>query len=305
MLYILPLVFAAAFWAFLLGYVFIFGERITLARRVDQVVGSPVVNIREKELSIPFAARVIRPLLGKAASSFVKLLPSEKEAILEKKLTRAGLIDRLKPLEFMVIKYPGAVLAGFGALIIAGLLGAGLMQTIFAVTTVTLLGLMVPEFILSARSKKRGNEVEATLPQILDLLTVSVEAGLGFDGAVYKVISKADSGILAAELKRMMQEIKVGKVRKEALKDMAARFDVADLNNFVSAIILGEQLGISIGNVLRRQADQIRLRRRQSAEEKAMKAPIKMLLPLVFLIFPALFIIILGPGAIQISQSLM
>ena len=305
MLYILPLVFAAAFLTFLLGYVFIFGERITLARRVDQVVGSPAVNIRDKELSIPFAARVIRPLLARLASSFVKLLPSEKEAALEKKLTLAGLIDRLKPLEFMVIKYLFVVLIGFGTLTIAGLLGAQLTQTFFAFTIAVLLGLLVPEFVLTTRSKKRNSEIEATLPQILDLLTVSVEAGLGFDGAVYKVVSKDGKSVLAAELKRMMQEIKVGKVRKEALKDMAARFDVADLNNFVSAIILGEQLGISIGNVLRRQADQIRQRRRQLAEEKAMKAPIKMLLPLVFLIFPALFIVILGPGAIQISKSLM
>jgi len=302
MIYLLALVFMAAFFVFLLGYKFVFGERIMLARRVNQVMGTPAVTIREKELSVPLATRVIKPLFSRAAAVFVKVLPSEKEAALEKKLRRAGLLERLRPVEMMVLKYLGALLLGLIAALLGGIAGSPPVNILLLIVLGVVTGLMLPEYYLTVRASRRSAEVESVLPQILDLLTVSVEAGLGFDGAISKVVEKT-RGVLTLELKRMMQEIRVGKTRREALKDMADKFAVQDLNNFVSAVILGEQLGISIGNVLRRQADQIRLRRRQSAEERAMKAPVKMLFPLVFLIFPALFIIILGPGAIQIYRS--
>jgi len=304
MFYLFPLIFLAVFFTFWASYVFIFGERITMAQRVDQIIGSPAVTIREKELSLPFASRVIKPMLARVASVFVRILPSEKETILEKRLIQAGLIEKISPLELLVIKYLASFLLGFASLLISGILGMEIVKSLLLVLACLYGGLMLPEYYLSVRARRRNAELEASLPQILDLLTVSVEAGLGFDGAVYKVIGKT-KGVLSFEFKRMMQEIKMGKVKREALKDLAGRFDVSDLNNFVSAIILGEQLGISIGNVMRRQADQIRLRRRLNAEEKAMKAPVKMLLPLVLLIFPALFIVILGPGAIQIYKSLL
>jgi tight adherence protein C len=302
MFFLLILVFGAAFFTFLLGYVFIFGERITLARRVNQVVGAPPATIREKELSAPFAARVIKPLMAKASALLVRVLPSKKEAALRDKLIRAGLAERFTPVEVMVLKYLGAGMLGLAAVVFTGLVGGSLVKSACIIAPAVAVGLMLPEYYLVIRARRRNAEVEASLPQILDLLTVSVEAGLGFDGAVSKVIEKT-RGVLALELKRMMQEVRVGKTRREALKDLAGRFEVNDLNNFVSAVILGEQLGISIGNVMRRQADQIRLRRRQQAEERAMKAPVKMLFPLVFMIFPALFIIILGPGVIQIYRS--
>jgi len=303
-LYVLILVFAAVFCVALLGYVVVFGERIMLARRVDQVVGAPAVTIRDRELSAPLANRVFKPLMSKAVGIFVRVLPSEKEAVLEKKINRAGLAGKLKPVELMVFKYLAAITLVLGTLFLAGVLEAGLLNTLVIVAVCAPVGLMAPEYFLVLKGRKRNTEVDEQLPHVLDLLVVSVEAGLGFDGAVYKVIEKT-KGVLVQEMKQMMQEIKMGKPRREALKDMTARFNVPDLNNFVSAIILGEQLGISIGNVLRQQADQIRTRRRQNAEEKAMKAPIKMLFPLVFLIFPALFIIILGPGAIQIFNTLL
>lgn len=304
MLYVLLLVFGAVFFSFLLGYGVIFGERILLARRVDQVVGAPAVTIRERELSQPLATRVFKPLLSRAAGVFVRVLPSEKEALLAKKISRAGLAGRLNPVELMVFKYLAAAALVLGVLLVAGVTETGFLNTFLIVAVGAPLGLMAPEYYLVLRGRRRNMEAEEQLPHIMDLLTVSVEAGLGFDGAVHKVIEKT-RGVLVQEMKLMLREIKVGKPRREALKDLAARFDVPDLNNFVSAIILGEQLGISIGNVLRRQADQIRTRRRQNAEEKAMKAPVKMLFPLIFLIFPALFIIILGPGAIQIFRTLL
>jgi tight adherence protein C len=302
MLYLMLTVFLTGVFVFLSGYILIFGERIMLARRVDQVVGSPAVSIREKELSAPFAERVIRPLVMKMTVALARALPSEKESAMAKKLVQAGLIERLKPVEALAVKYMLALLSGLGSLFVSGLLGVGLLHIAVILLCGVCAGLILPEYYLQARIRRRNVEVEATLPQVMDLLTVSVEAGLGFDGAVYKVIEKT-KGVLAHELKRMMHEIKMGKPRREALKDLAERFGVKDLDNFVSAVILGEQLGISIGNVLRRQADQVRLRRRQNAEEKAMKAPVKMLFPLVFMIFPAIFIVILGPGAIQVYRS--
>jgi len=304
MVYVLILVFMAVFFISLVGYVFMFGERLVLARRVDQVVGAPTMTVRERELSVPLATRVFKPLLTKAGSFMVRALPSEKETELGKKITMAGFAGRLSPVDLMVFKYLGAIFLGLGALVAAGTLQWPLVNSVAFAAVALPLGLMLPEYLLKSRAGKRNADVEEQLPHILDLLTVSVEAGLGFDGAMYKVIEKT-KGTLVAEMKQMMQEIKVGKPRRDALKDLGNRFDVNDLNNFISAVILGEQLGISIGNVLRRQADQIRTRRRQSAEEKAMKAPIKLLFPLIFLIFPALFLIILGPGAIQIFNLML
>jgi len=304
MAYVLVLVFMAVFFTALMAYVFIFGERLMLAKRVDQVVGAPSATIRERELSVPLATRVYKPLLTKAGSVMVRVLPSEKEEALEKKIIMAGFAGRLTPVELMVYKYLGAVSLALVALFTTGTFQWSLVNSVAFVAVALPLGLMLPEYLLGSRARRRNAEVDEQLPHILDLLTVSVEAGLGFDGAMYKVIEKT-KGTLITEMKQVMQEIKVGKPRREALKDLGNRFNVSDLNNFISAVVLGEQLGISIGNVLRRQADQIRTRRRQSAEEKAMKAPIKMLFPLIFLIFPALFLIILGPAAIQIFNLML
>jgi len=142
------------------------------------------------------------------------------------------------------------------------------------------------------------------LPDVLDLLTVSVEAGLGFDAALLKVVEK-QKGVLAEEFLRVLQEIKMGRPRREALRDLARRNKPAeDLSNVVASLVQADQLGISIGGVLRNQALQIRQKQRQRAEEKAQKAPIKMMIPLVFFVFPSIFIIVLGPAVIQIIDML-
>lgn len=141
------------------------------------------------------------------------------------------------------------------------------------------------------------------LPDVLDLLTVSVESGLGFDAALQKVVRKT-KGPLSNEFNKTLQEIKMGKARRDALRDLANRTGVEDLSTFIGAIIQADQLGVSIGNVLRIQSKQMRQIRKQRIEEKAMKAPIKMLLPMVFFIFPTLFLVLLGPAAIQLIESL-
>ncbi len=165
------------------------------------------------------------------------------------------------------------------------------------------IGFMAPEFWLGGRIKKRQKAVLLSIPDALDLLTISVRAGLGFDGALAKVVEKL-KGPLTEEFRRALAEIRVGKARRDALRDIVPRTEVPALTNFIGAVIQAEQLGVSISKVLQVQSEQLRIERRQRAEEMAAKAPIKMLFPLVGCIFPSLFIIILGPAIILIMKGL-
>jgi tight adherence protein C len=161
---------------------------------------------------------------------------------------------------------------------------------------------LLPTLWLSSQIRGRQAEIVKALPDALDLLTISVEAGLGFDAAMNKVAEKW-SNELSVAFKRVIQEIQMGKLRREALRDMADRMDVSDVSSFVAAIIQADQLGVSIAKVLRIQSEQMRIRRRQRAEEKAHQAPVKMLFPMVFLIFPAILIVLLGPAILVLMAS--
>jgi tight adherence protein C len=164
-------------------------------------------------------------------------------------------------------------------------------------------GLLAPNYWLKSRIKQRQEEIVRTLPDILDLIMVSVEAGLGFDAAIMKVVEK-QKGALATEFSTVLQEIKIGKPRRDALRDMARRNNIEDLSNVIAALVQADQLGISIGGVLRNQAKQVRQKRRQRAQEQAQKAPVKIMIPLVFFIFTSVFIVILGPAMITILEYL-
>jgi tight adherence protein C len=166
----------------------------------------------------------------------------------------------------------------------------------------TLLGFYLPNLLLQSKIDRRQKSIRKSLPDALDLLTICVEAGLGFDGAMGKVSEKWDNE-LSLEFGRVLREIQLGKLRREALRDMAERIGIPEMTSFVAAIIQSEQLGVSMAKVLRIQADQMRMKRRQHAEEEAHKAPVKMLFPMVFLIFPALLIILLGPAGIMLIQT--
>ena len=155
---------------------------------------------------------------------------------------------------------------------------------------------------LGGKIKKRKHDVLRALPDALDLLTITVEAGLGFDGAISKVAEKWDN-VLSREFGRVLSEIRMGKLRREALNDMAHRLDVPDLTNFVAAVVQADQLGVAMTRVLRVQSEQMRIKRRQRAEEKAQMAPVKMTIPLVMLIFPALLVVILGPAVPKIANA--
>lgn len=287
----------------LLAHQLIFGERIRMTKRLDAVVGSPAPTpIRQQELSAPLYQRAIKPALVGLSNMLVKYIPIAREAQLAQKLLEAGNPGNLAPREIMVIKYLSAAAVSCLLWFFAQSLDKNFIQCLLLALVGIPSGWLLPDMFLNSKSRQRKEDVEKALPDVLDLLTVSVEAGLGFDGALVKVVQKSN-GVLADEFVQVLQEAKMGKPRREALRDMANRVAVDDLSNFVGSVILADQLGISIGNVLRLQSKDIRQKRRQRAEEKAMKAPVKMLIPMVMFIFPAIFVILLGPALIQISKA--
>jgi tight adherence protein C len=168
---------------------------------------------------------------------------------------------------------------------------------------IIIISVLIPSTLLKGRINTRKRKMTFELPDILDLMTVSVEAGLGFDAALGKITETA-KGELVKELQITIREIQLGKSRREALTHMSKRCDIPDISNFVTSFVQADQLGVSIGRILRVQADQMRDKRKQRAREQAMKAPVKMLIPMVFFIFPTIFVVILGPAMIQISKVL-
>jgi tight adherence protein C len=248
---------------------------------------------------IPFRERVLLPATTSLAGLVLRLNPKTTAETVRLRLLSAGLSDRISVNTFLALKAVGAViglLLGLGFGVSAGPLGALVFTGGFAVG-----GFWMPSFLLSTKTRRRRELIKAELPDALDLLAVSVEAGLGFDGALVKLTEHMD-GALIEEFRLTLSEIRVGESRSEALKRMAERVDTPELSSFTRAIIQADQLGISLGRILRVQAADSRLRRQAAAEEKAMKAPIKMLFPTVAFIFPAMFIVILGPALLNIKK---
>ncbi|WP_408009384.1 type II secretion system F family protein [Pseudalkalibacillus sp. A8] len=173
---------------------------------------------------------------------------------------------------------------------------------ILSVTFAMLVAIILPPYYLKSKMKARSQSALHELPDVLDLLTVSLEAGLGFDGALSKVVSKKE-GVLSTEFHRCLEEIRLGKTRREALRGVRERLTVDEINILISSILQAEKLGIGMVNVLRVQSEEVREQRKQRAEQEAMKAPVKMLFPLVLFIFPSLFIVLLGPAIIQFIET--
>ncbi len=301
---ILLAAFGTGFLSFLVIFQISFHTRLRLAERLEVFTRSQgPKNFDEEKLSKSFAERVVKPIIVRLAEQMSRLIPTKKSTSLQKRLLMAGNPGGLTHGEFIVIEYS----------LIVGLALLGLFLTlpadmeIIVVVMATLgggaMGYILPGFYLQAKATQRQEEIQKTLPDVLDLLTVSVEAGLGFDAALVKVVEKT-KGVLAEEFNRMLQEIKMGKPRREALRDLGQNLGNEDLQSFVGALIQADQLGISIGNVLRLQSEQMRSKRRQKAEEKAMKAPIKMLIPMVLFIFPTIFIVLMGPAVIQVINTM-
>ena len=274
--------------------------------RLTQLGSMQAKNLEELELQQPFIERTLRPFANRISGSVSRMASSSFTERTEKRLALAGNPGDLRVADWLAIKAIGAIVGAilfFFLFFIVGLLSfPGPVALVLSVIG-ALFGYTLPEFWLGGRVKKRQKAILMMIPDALDLLTISVRAGLGFDAALAKVVEKLQ-GPLSDEFRRALAEVRVGKARRDALRDIVARTEVVPLTNFIGAIVQAEQLGVSISKVLQVQSEQLRIERRQRAEEQAAKAPIKMLFPLVGCIFPSLFIVILGPAIILIVVNL-
>jgi tight adherence protein C len=269
--------------------------------RLTQLGSVQARNLEELELQLPFSERTLRPLVGRLSRMGGRLGSASSTDVAEKRLAMAGNPGDLRVTDWMGVKILVGVATGAIMFLLFGLLVAGLVAGVILGMLGFGIGFLLPEFWLGGKIKARQKIILKMIPDTLDLLTISVRAGLGFDAALAKVVEKLP-GPLTDEFRRALAEVRVGKARRDALRDMVPRTNVAPLSAFIGAIIQAEQLGVSISKVLQVQSDQLRIERRQRAEEMAAKAPIKMLFPLVGCIFPSLFIVILGPALISIFQ---
>lgn len=257
--------------------------------------GEMLLITEESELRAPFTQRVLVPLAQNLLRRVGSWVPPRNIQRLHHDLAVAGNPGGLTVMEFMGLRLLSGVVAG-GIGFLGFLAGSRSTRGLVFMVVLGILGFYLPNFWLKRRMSARQNEILRALPDALDMLTIAVDAGLGFDSALLMIGEKWDHA-LAQEFNRVVAETRLGKRRRDALRDLADRVDVPDLTNFVAVLVQADQLGMDISRVLHTQAEQLRVRRRQRAEEKAHQAPIKMLFPLVFLIFPAMFIVILGPSA--------
>lgn len=270
-----------------------------ISERLQRIRNQAVSQTPEEELNRSFSDRVIKPLMESVGKSLIRLAPKEMISNLENKIIMAGRPRDWDVNHWLVME--AALVLGLPVLILLTYiqLRIDIKSIILVAGSAALIGLLFPNMSLNNKIRKRQSEVMKTLPDIMDLLTVSVEAGLSFDSALSKVAEKMP-GTLAKEFEVVLQEMKVGKSKKDALYQMSDRIGIQDFRSFVSAVVQAEQLGVSLGKVLRIQSEQIRNNRKQIIQQKAMKAPVKMLIPMVVFIFPTIFIVILGPVVINL-----
>ncbi|MEA2575960.1 MAG: tight adherence protein [Chloroflexia bacterium] len=260
-------------------------------------------SLEELELDAPFSDRVIKPLVNGVTKFFGKLAPSKGMDKLRQQLVLAGSPFNMQVAEFTGLRFMSGLMMGALALGLSLLMQAAITMLMMYSLLGLVVGYILPVFWLRSRIKKRQKGILKTLPDAIDLMTISVEAGLAFDGAMQRVADKWNND-LSAEFGRALAEMRVGKSKRDALRELVSRTGVSDLSTFVASIIQADQLGVSIAKVLRIQSEQMRVRRRQRAEEQAHKAPILMMIPMVFLIFPATYIVILGPAVPKVINGI-
>jgi tight adherence protein C len=241
-----------------------------------------------------FRERAVEPMKMGLAHAVLKLSPRMSVDKVSRRLMGAGVGRTLSPTSFLAGKAVFAVLGFMGGTFLGGIAGKGSLGILLALLF-GFVGFLTPDMFISFKARGRREEIRAELPDALDLLAVSVEAGLGFDAAIQKLTEHMD-GPLVEEFALSLSEMRIGETRQHALEKMVQRVQAPELASFVRAIIQADQLGISLGRILRVQATDTRNKRQAAAEERAMKAPIKMLFPTALFIFPAMFIVILGPA---------
>lgn len=256
----------------------------------------------KQELDAPFKERVLLPLLARAQGLGRRLTPADANERIHEKLEVAG-----NPPGWTADRVSAGKVLGFFAslglsLVLALLMGLSFLPTLGFVMAASVAGYMAPNMYLYQKAYDRSGKMQRALPDAIDLLTISVESGLGFDAAVAQVARNTE-GPLAEEFARMLQEMQIGRGRSEALRSLAERSNLPDLRSFVSAMVQADAFGIPVGQVLRVQSSEIRVKKRQWAEEQAQKVPVKILVPLIFCILPTLFIAVLGPAGISIMDN--
>ena len=274
---------------------------LTTTARLNRFNVKPATSLTALELQIPRRERLLGPALRRIARMVRQVTPVGAIDKAQLKLMKAGNPRNLTVQDFLGLK--GMLGIGLGLLMFlfnVAFIKPGFLQFLLTTALAAVVGFFLPDLWLMQVMRKRQAEILKYLPDAIDILAISVEAGQGFDGAL-ATLSARKTNALTYEFDRFRLEIQAGKGRREAFRDLAMRADVEDLSNFVAAMIQADQLGIGITQVLRTQSEELRIKRRQRAEEKARQAPIKMLFPLIFLMFPALFIVILGPAVPQLA----
>ena len=258
-------------------------------------------SLEEVELSINFRDRVLLPIVQKLADITARLTPQKQLESTRHMLELAG--QNTDPVQVLLIRVVMTIVLGIAGILMGFVILQEQLQTALLYSAGGFaLGYFLPVMLLRSQISRRQNSIVKALPDALDLLVICVEAGLGFDAAMSKVYEKWDND-LALAFGRVLREIQLGRQRRQALKDMADRMEVPDVNSFTAAIIQAEQLGVSMAKILRVQSDQMRTKRRQRAQEKAQQAPVKMMIPMVLLIFPSIWVVLLGPAVIQLMTT--
>jgi tight adherence protein C len=273
-------------------------------RLAEYIQRGDVASLEEIELSQPFSERVLVPIFKRMGEFSARFTPQKAIQDTARRLELAGNPWPIDAATFLAIRFILAVL--FGGFLTAVVLispPSNPNDNFMYIGGATFAGFFLPHLMLTSRITRRQTEIRKAMPDALDLLTICVEAGLGFEAAMSKVSEKWQNELSLA-FARALREIQLGKVRRQALKDMSDRLGIPEMTSFVAAIIQSEQLGVSLAKVLRIQSDQMRIKRRQRAEEEAHKAPVKMIIPMALLIFPTIMIIILTPAVIQILEAL-
>nr|MDQ6919657.1 type II secretion system F family protein [Candidatus Dormibacteraeota bacterium] len=268
--------------------------------RLAAFSGQKPLPLDEVELQKPFEERFIRPTIERLGKYLAQRTPEKQRQDMQNKLNLAGRPGNLSPADFQALRY-GLAVALFIIGLLVGLLFHSPIGLALSALVGALIGFMLPPYYINVKVRARRKEIQLGLPDVMDLLTIAVEAGLGFDAAIQRVTDKFDNA-LADEFKTVLQEVRLGRPRLEALDEMGRRCGVEDLHNFTQAVIQSEQMGVGLAKILRLQSEEMRRKRRQRAEELAAQASLKMMLPMVGCIFPTLWLILLGPAVLIIMK---
>ncbi len=299
----ISLVFAGALGALLLWVTQVTAERSEVRDSLRRLEGYQIQDLRDQEMLVPIGERVFAPLVSGLTGVATRFSPQGMSERIARRLVLAGNPKGLDVDRVLVLKLLGAFSGLVWVPLVIGLLKLSGLPALAFIGILWGVSFMYSDVTINRKIEERQKEIARKLPDILDLLVISVEAGLGFEQALDRT-ANAVPGPLSEEFRRMLHEVRIGSTRADALRALDARTDVEELRTFVLAMLQADTFGVSISKILRNQADEMRVRRRLRIQAAAQKAPVKMLFPMVFCIFPSIFVVIIGPAMIGISKSL-